>query len=87
MRYKVERYELNVATYYVDAKNRVDAIDIVANGEGSRDDVEFMEVATDFGIPSENDYSDQEFDELNRRGLIGEIDQISGIHSIEEVAK
>ena len=83
MRYKVEQYELHLATYYVDAKDRVEAIEKVANGAGSRDDVEFMELATDFGIPTEGGFSDKEFNELNELGLIGEADQVCGIHSVE----
>lgn len=83
MRFKVQQYELHVATYYVDAENRVDAIDKVANGAGSRDDIEFLELATDFGIPTEGDFTGKEFDELNELGLIGKDDQVCGIHSIE----
>ena len=87
MRFKVQQYEIHVVTYYVDADDRVDAVDKVVNGGGKccLDGREFLELAENFGLDSlGDDFTDEESAELNEKRLVGKNDQVLSIHSVEE---
>ena len=85
MRFKVQQYEIHVVTYYVDAEDRVAAVDKIVHG-GAKcclDGREFLEVAEDLGLQTE-DYTEAEFDELSGLGLLDKNHHLASIHSVEE---
>lgn len=82
--YEIEQYELHAMKYAVEAASEAEAIVKVLNGTAMPVDnsLEYIEVATDFGMPGE------EFRELAEtlRSLGIQVDEvIPSIRSVEEV--
>jgi predicted transglutaminase-like protease len=82
--YEIEQYELHVMKYRVEAASEAEAIAKVLNGTAMPVDnsLEYIEVAEDFGMPTE------EYRELAEalRGLGVQVDEvIPSIRSVEEV--
>ncbi len=83
--YAIEQYELHSAKFHVEAESEAEAIAKLYEGEGHAVDnsLEFIEVADDFGMPSDNFPTLAKA--LKRRGIAVDEDIIPSIRSIEPV--
>ena len=82
--FEIEQYELHVIKYRVKARNEAEAIAEVLNDEAEPVDgsLEFVEVAEDFGMPSDEDR--QLARQLRKLGV--QVDEvIPSIRSVERV--
>ena len=83
--YQNEQYELCATTYHVDALSQAEAIAKLFAGQGQPVDQsqEFIEVATDNGLPTDNHRDLAEA--LKRLGVFVRESIIPSIRSIEKV--
>ena len=82
--FQIEQYEIHITKYRVEAKDEVEAIAKLLDGQADPVDnsLEFVEVADDFGLPVDENRALAE--KLRKRGITVGDDIIPSIRKIEE---
>ena len=83
--FRIEQYELHVAAYTVEARDKAEAILKVLNGRAKMDDdgLEYVEVAGDYYQPT-LDLTEDESEKLATKGHpLNEDDGVPSIRSVE----